>query len=415
MTSPRSNVNIPYEVLVYRTRTGDVVGRVPIIGSPRWESGINIPGSWQVQADVYDRTCPKSLLSQYIDPWYMSWAVCQGSVIHQAGPVRSEDFDDSGGSYTTVNGSGLWALYTEKRTLVNATRTTVAGITGADADLAFGTATISDKGGPIPVANRNVTLPTIVKRIFENEQAKPGGALPIVLPDAGWEVAGTDVRTYQGPELAPTGQRVFELTQVLGGPEVQIQPEFTDGSRSAVQHRVSIGKPRLGQLGYLHAWTYQRACTKFGGVVDGDSMVDRRWDKGAGFERNVHTGFAENMNGVTSGPFQLRPLLETVGQEHTSSENDAELAGYASADVANGRIPDQVFTVEVTMNGDTGDGQAPPSPNFGAVTAGDTGVIFVQNHPRFADGQYFVRVIKKASASGFKTGSLIVDTLGYRS
>lgn len=410
---PKVNTNIPYEVCVYRTRTGDVVGWVPLIGTPRWSGGINVAGDWAVQAALHSKSMSKSLLSQFIDPWNMSWAVCQGSVIHQAGPVRTEDFADSGDDYTQVNGTGLWGLYNEKRVLVNKDRASTSVITGIDADLAFGTGTTSDKGGPIPVANRNVSLPTIAKRILENEQGKPGGALPIILPDVGWEVAGTDVRTYQGPELAPTGQRLYELTQVQGGPEIQMIAEFTSGARSAVQHRIAIGKPRLGQLGYAHAWTYRKALTKFGYVTDGEVMTDRDWDKGTGFERNIKTGFAENLTDITTG-FQTRPLLETVGQMHTSSDNQPELDAYALAAVTNGRTSDRVMIMEVSMNGDIGTGDQPPSPNFASVSCGDTAIAFVENHPRLADGQYYVRVIKKGSASGFKIGALTVNLLGVK-
>jgi hypothetical protein len=413
MTTPRPlvNTNVPYELCVYRTRTGEVVKWVEIEGTPRWEAGINVIGSWSVQVDLHSPNLSKPELNAVLDSWYWSWAVVQGQVIHQAGPVIGEDFDD-GNDYTTINGVGLWGLYKDKRLLINAGRASTSVITGIDADVAFGTTATSDKGGPIPAANQNVSLYTIAKRLLENEQSKSGGALPIVLPDAGWEVAGTAIRTYPGIEMGSTGQKQFDLTQVLGGPEIQYVPEFTSLSRSAIQHRVQIGKPRLGQLGYAHAWTYRQACLKLGFISDGGNMTDRDWDKGAGFERNVKTGFAENMQDVTAGSFQARPLLETAGQLHTSSENQTELDGYAAADVANGRTQLRDLKVEVSMNGDTGDGSSSPSPSFAAVNCGDTGVIFVSKHPRLPDGAYYVRVLRKGPGSSFKTGSLIVQTLG---
>lgn len=425
MTLPQTKLapSDPYELCVYRTRTGEVVRWLPLVSTPRWESGLNIVGSWGAQIALDSRYISKADLSAIADPWYWSWAVVQGNVIHQAGPVTSEDFADDGSLSTSFSGQGLWALYKEKRVAVNAGRTSTAVITGIDADISFGTTATSDKGGPIPVANRNINLGTIVKRLLENEQAKSGGALPIVLPtDASLIVPSNpgqvDTRTYQGPELSKTGDLIYALTQVINGPEVELAAEFTDSTRSLVQHRVRIGTPRLGQLGYPHAWTYRSACTRFGHVTDGGLMRDRGWDKGAGFERNVFTGFSENLAGVTTGPvgFQTRPLLEDVGQQHSSSENQPELDGYAAADVANGRKPTLQLAVEVTMNGDNGDGETPPSVNFASVANGDTGVVFVRNHPRLEDGKYSIRVIRKSSsASTSERGTLTVDFLGRAS
>lgn len=411
MTSPKIVTTSPYEVFVYRTRDGSVVQRIPFKGTPRWEHGLNVPGSWQVEVALDSRYISRSVLAQLIEPWDWSWAIAVGSVIAQAGPVTSEDFSDDGSGTTTVSGVGLWGMYKEKRVLANAARLSTSGISTVDADLAFGPNATSDKGIPVPVANRNVSLYTIAKRIVENEQAKPGGSVPLALPDASWEVAGTSVREYLASELAFTGARLYELTQVQGGPEIMLTAEFTSTDRTSIRHRVEIGKPRLGQLGYPHAWTYQKACTKLSYVKASERVGNRWWEKGGGFDRNVITGFSEDLTNVTGG-FLNRVLLEDVGQEHTSSDNATELTGYASADITNGMSAELEFAMEVTLAGDVGDGSAPPSPSFDKVNPGDTGVVFVRNHPRLRDGAYSVRIVRKASASTTGRGQLSTQILG---
>lgn len=406
---PRQLSQEPYEVCVYRTRTGQVVKWIPFEGLPRWDSGVNIIGSWQVRTTLDPRLLPKQELSQVIDPWYWSWAIVQGAHIHQAGPVVSEDFDDDGSNSTTINGVGLWGLYMKKRVLAKGTRPIFAMMETADCDVAFGTGTVSEKGIPIPVANRNVSLHTIMKRLFENENSKPGGALPIVLPA---DIAGASVRQYMANEFAYTGQRQYELTQVNNGPELELVPEFANAERSQIQHRVAIGNPRLGQLGYPHSWSYRKALTRLGFISTGESMRNVHYERGTGFERNVVYSYAENRSEVIDG-YQTTPLLEDVGQ-HNDESSHSTLLSYATASIARNLSVERELSVEVTMEGDAGGNELAPSPRFSSVSNGDTGVLNVRGHPRLPDGRYFIRILRKSGGSSFKRGTLSVELLGVQ-
>lgn len=400
---------VPYEVCVYQTRTGQVFDWLPLTGTPRWERGINIAGSWSVSVALDSRFITKDRLNKLTDPkWYWSFAICQGTKIFQAGPLVSEDFNDDGGNQTTFTGGGLWRLLLDKRLLLNKDRASTSVIKNNDADVSFGPGTTSDKGGAIPVANRNLSLHTVCKRVVENEIGKPGGTLPISLPD---DIAGFTVRTFQGPELGSTGQRLFEATQVIDGPEIEFVPRFTSDDRTAIEHVMSIGNPRLGRLDYPHGWTTGKALNKLGFISDGQKMTDRDWDRGAGFDRNLITGFAENMADVTTGSYQTRPLLESVGTSHSNSDNTTELNGYAAADVQDGRTADLQLRVEVSMLGDTGTGDLPPSPRFIDVSPGDTGRLRVRDHRRLPDGLYEVRILRMGPGTSLSYGALTVDVL----
>lgn len=406
---PRVTRNTPYRVCVYRTRTGEVVKWLPLAATPRWESGINMPGSWQVMVSLDQRYLTKSELSGLTEAWYWSWAIVQGSSIYQAGPVISESFGDGGDTHTTVSGIGLWGLYKEKRVLINAARANAGAVTPTDADFAFGTGTVSEKGAPIPLERRNLNLATVAKRILENEQAKAGGAVPLVIPLV--DGAGSTVRDWLASDLAMTGNRLFDLTQVQGGPEIELRAEFADTERSHVQHVALIGNPRIGRLDYPHAWSYGKALTNLGIERDGSRMITHRWDRGAGFDRNVRTGFAANTDGVTTGSFQQRPLLESVGQLHSDNADQASLDGYAAAEVSTGQSAMLNLTVEVSIEGDDGTGGDPPSPTMDSLRNGDTGIFNVRNHPRLSDGTYYIRVLKMGSGSSAKRGRLTVDLL----
>lgn len=409
---PRVTRNTPYEVCVYRTRTGQVVRWLPVYGTPRWESGINMTGSWSVQVPLDSRLVSKSDISQLAEPWYWSWAIVKGGSIFQAGPVLTESYND-GDVFTTFTGAGLWALYRQKRVLYNADwdpGAPAANINSIDADFAFGPGTVSPRGAPIPVERRNLSLHTIIKRLLENEQDKPGGTVPLAtLPD---DVSGTSERDYLAGELAYTGARMFEVTQVEEGPEFELWPEFSNSERSYIRHVPVIGNQRIGRLDYPHAWSYRKALVKLGSDSDGNSMVTRRWDRGAGFDRNVKTGYDNDLDGVTLGSFLQKPLLESVGQLHSDVDDVAVLFDYARADVNSGQKPVLNLTVEVTMEGDAGDGGMPPSPTFDSVRNGDTGTLHVYGHPRLRDGPYSIRVLRMASGSSHKLGRLTVEILG---
>lgn len=407
--APKITRNTPYEVCVYRTRTGEVVRWIPVYGTPRWESGINMTGTWAVQVPLDSRLINKSDITQLTDPWYWSWAIVKGRSIFQAGPVVTEVAND-GEVYTTFTGVGLWGLYRQKRLLYNATWTPSTDVNSPDADFAFGPGTESVRGAPIPADRRNLSLHTILKRLLQNEQAKPGGAVPLATLPA--DIGGTSEREYLASELAYSGNRMFELTQVVNGPEFELWPEFIDTDRSGVRHVPVIGNPRIGRLDYPHAWSYRKALAKLGSELDGSAMVTRRWDRGAGFDRNVRAGFSQDMEGVTSGSFQQRPLLESVGQLHSDSDDVDALSAYAQADVESGQRPILNLDLEVTMEGDAGNGGDPPSPTLDSVRNGDTGILHVYGHPRRKDGPYYIRVLKMGNGSSAKRGKLTVEILG---
>lgn len=43
--APRVSEALPYEVYAFRTRTGEVIQKIPIRDSPRWEEGLNLMDS----------------------------------------------------------------------------------------------------------------------------------------------------------------------------------------------------------------------------------------------------------------------------------------------------------------------------------------------------------------------------------
>lgn len=396
----------PVQVRVFETRTGRVVALVPYVGAPRWSCGLLAAGEWSTTVKLGADGMAKELLEGLTDPWRFSVAVSQGSRIWQAGPLVSEDYRD-GDDTTTIGGGGLFKLLTDKRVLVNSGRASLAGVTSADADVAFGPGATNDIGSIIPAANRNLSLHTIFKRVLENVTAAPGGDLPLVLPA---DIAGTAERTYPGYDLASVGQRLMELAQVTDGPEFEFAPEFVDPTtKQAVRWRVRIGNPRLGNLAFPYTWDQEKALISTGFSKDGGWRVTRDFERGNGMNRDLVLGFADTT--LTANPSDI--LLENVGSEHTSASDTGVLNSWAAAAIAAGQADLPIMTHRVRVPGDNGHGRKTRSPNLTEVQVGDNAVFSISDaHPRLPGGQYACRIIRMENGQVEQTAMLTTQLLG---
>lgn len=398
------------KVYAYETRTGRVAVVVPYVGQPQWSNGLNTAGAWRVQVPIGNHQIDRATLDAICDPYVYSWAVAQGDHIWQAGPMVSESCP-VGSTSTTVSGSGLWGLLTNKRILANPARSLLWNVSLLDAVVAFGPTATSDLGTAIPAGNQNLSLGTIAKRIMQTIELAAGGDLPILYPA---DVPGTSQRTYPGYDLVSPGQRIMELTQVNGGPEIEFVPSFVDSTRQFIQHTMRIGDDvnnggNLGNLGFTVAWDLNNALMDIGRDVDGSTRATRAWERGNGMQTDLITGFADV---PIDSRLSSALLLEMVGGAHTSSSNAIELNGYATADVLAGVAGVPTYTVLVRIPGDEGTGKQTRSPMLTNVANGDNGLFKLRDHRRMQDGIYGLRIIGMASAAGPQQATLQTHFLG---
>lgn len=396
----------PIVVRAFETRTGRVAAVVPYVGQPSWSYGINQAGAWSVTVPLDNPEVDPDWLSGITDPWRFSWAICQGSKVWQAGPVIAEDYQ--GGTSTTISGGGLWKLLSDKRVLVNPARATLAGVSTADADIAFGPGDTSEIGSPIPVANRNLSLHTVAKRLMQIITAASAGDLPIVYPD---DIAGDAIRTYPGYDLAYVGQRLSELTQVIDGPEIEFRPEFVDEiSKQQIRWRMRIGNSRLGNLGFPHAFDYRKALVDITYAVDGTARATRDFERGNGMNRDLVTGFNDHVLPTSYDPAAI--LLERIGSDHTSTSDAAVLDGWAQAAVLNNLVVSPDLKATVRIPGDDGQGNVTRSPILTTVEAGDNVLAQLKRHPRIPDGLIGLRIAGANSTPKKQIAELQVQFLG---
>lgn len=378
---------VAWRAFVADTKTGRVVGDLPYVGRPTWEFGVNLQGGGGLNIPIGGDMSAGDLQA-LLDPWRFSVGLAYGSFITQLGPLVTYGMQDQEGPVTIPVGiTGLWGLLRGKRLLLNSAW---AGTNPAEvaADLNLS----------------GLSLHTIAKRLVESTLARLGGDLPVDLPA---DIVGTATREYPGYDLAFVGERLAQLTQVDGGPEIEFRPRFTDSSETAVRWEMRIGNPRLGQLGFPHAWDYGAALTHLDEDVDGSRQTFRRWERGNGMERQLLSGMASDTSLTSSG----WPLLEDVGGDHTSATEQSTLDSWALAGVQTFRLPTKTWSAQIRVAGDDGLGRRTGSPALSELAAGDNARLSTAGHRWIPEGEFAVRVLGVSSGELPDTAKLTLAPL----
>ena len=371
---------IPWRLFAAETVTGRIVEDVPFVGAPQWVYGLNQAGSLQVTVPI--GPLDKARLRSLLDYWRISWGIAWGHHIWQCGPVVTYRYSDvDGPPVVNIGCAGIWTLLTTKRVIANPSWVGT-NIADAAADTVL----------------TGLSLHTIAKRLVQNDMTRSGN-LPIVLPA---DITGTAERTYPGYDLAYVGERLAQLTQVIDGPEVEFRPEYTDSTRTAVQWRMRIGDPRLGDLGLPHAWDYQRALTHVDEDGDGSQQQMETWVRGNGMERSLLTGHYTDTSLVTAG----WPKLENIDGNHASATEQATLDGWAQADVQTYRRGITKWAGRVRIDGTDGRDNTTGSPSMDSVSVGDNAFFQVRDHRWIPDGVYGQRVLSISSGGDMHTAAL---------
>lgn len=380
---------VPWRLFVASTVSGTVVADVPFVGNPQWGARLNEVGSLQVDVPLGGTGIDKADLDGYVASWRWTWGLAYGSCIVQAGPVVGERYDGTS-QHTTIAATGLWGLFSGKRVLVNPAWSPGLHWEQATYDVIL-----------------DGSLHTIAKRLIETDLSRTGHQLPIVLPE---DIAGTAQRTYYGYDLAYVGARLQELTQVDDGPEVEFRPEWTDSTHSAIQWRMRIGNPRLGQLGYPHAWDYGQALTTVGVDTDGSTQTFGHWCKGDGMERTTTGSYVEDRSLVDGvGGNYGWPMLEDVDSDHSSARDFLTLRGWSTAYVATHHYGTRLLSATVRVDGTDGQGHQTGSPSLDVITSGDNARLTVRGHRRLPDGTYSQRILGLGPGPDLSTVALTLQ------
>jgi len=267
------------------------------------------------------------------EPTRVFMAILAGDRVIEAGPVWFRSEDEEG--RLTLRGSGLRSMFDHRLLLSQLVAWHEAG--------AVATSSLSWSG---------LSLGTIAKRLVQEVLGHAGGDLPIVLPP---DEIGVHERNYPGSELATAAQRLRELSEVEGGPEIAFEPRLT-ADRMGVEWVMRVGttaNPMLHQAGL--DWVLDTSAPRgpvaaFTVSEDASSVVTRAFAKGSGTDEATLISRPATRGDLIATGF---PLLESA-RSYTNVLEQPTIDSHAAADLAGNDRPWQTWTLRVRADSRVG-------------------------------------------------------------
>ena len=364
-------------------RTGKIVATVPA-ASGSWSMALNDAGQVDATVPLRDRAVRKvrDLLS-FLEPTRCFLAVVADDArVLEAGPIWKHSYNDKDGSLK-VGASGLLSLFDHRKVV----KVLAPGERVQDTDVTYS----------------GLSLGTIAKRLVQLAMSHAGGSLPIVLPP---DEVGTAVRSYPGYELGWVGERIGQLVDVEGGPDIALQPRLTT-ERDHIEWVLRTGttaSPLLTQTG--DDWQWDRGVPR-GGLTEISVEVDatrtgsRSWTIGSGTETALMLGTAYDPAPAAAG----YPLLE-VEASHTSVLEQPTLDAHAAALAGISARPWHTWSLGV---------RADQQPRLGEYRPGDWSVVHVPDtHAYLATGEYRTRILSVSGDLTQQVSLKLAPTMGAR-
>ena len=362
-------------------RSGRRLQNVQVVKGP-WKKGLNAPGTISITVAANDPDIENLELGNVATPGKAFLAIIENDVVMEAGPVWVHDYDRDAGTLELA-AAGLWS-YFDHRVLLPVLAAGQSPV-GADTNLA------------------NVTLGTIAKRLVQQAQAHTGGNIPVVfLPDE-TDANPTNVRNYLGADLALIGDRLEDLTNVIGGPDIDFAPRFT-ADRLGIEWVMRTGtkaQPQLG-TGTSHVWDIsvsQSAVRKLNVRRTAERLVGRAWATGGRQSDTVMTARYDNPT-LTDAGF---PLLESVDSSHSSVSVQTTLDSYAMEAARIGYKPISFWTFEV---------RADAIPQVGVYQVGDYCRLNIKGDAYLPDNFTDGHLRRIVALSGDEQGKWVSVTTG---
>lgn len=372
MTDPR------YYALVYFTATGQIIDEIPLPSIPQWAQVINADNAWTVKTQIGPDDGSSGLTKAHLrgitDGWRHSIATCWGTgsptdYVCQAGPITTRQQVSEQPPILQIGGVGFWPLLRKILQLAS----TWPGVSLTQPGGADTTYTSSLQG--------------VAAAILTNAIAR--NTLPLDIPAGPF--TGTATETYFGYQLISAGQRLQELTQEQGGPDILLKPRLT--GTGFVRHTALIGNPTLSTSGRPLVFDYPANVTSILPTDDFSNLATTTYEKGNGVEYAALWAKSSDPTLTTAG----WPALENVDTSHTGEINQMVLQRYADgAQGINGRA---VSTWNVVARQDNADYP------MGSYDPGVYGTYNVRDHSWLPDGAYSQRIL------GLQNGSNIGEVL----
>ncbi|MGP5199936.1 hypothetical protein ACTXKN_12340 [Brachybacterium alimentarium] len=256
------------------------------------------------------------------------------------------------------------------------------------------------RGSVVAVTGRSfAAIVSLILRLTVSEKRQ--GFLPLVLPDE--LEAGIHERTFEGFNVANNGawKRIEEITEVLGGPDVQFRPRWVEGSnRTRFEWEVLVGTDAQQTLPQDHEIQWD-ATVAGSDVADmtvtssADTVAHRVYATGAGEGAAIALSMAE-----LPTLSEYMPLVETTISDPDEEIDDEAigtsrlLTSKAQAALVNNAL-DQVT---LNVNAD------PLDMPIGTWWCGEQARVTTEGWLDVPDGEHRLRIIQ----AEYKFGSDMV-------
>lgn len=312
-------------------------------------------------------------------------AAVDGDTILQAGPIWVHDWSATSGQLELI-ATGMWG-YFDHRVLLPV----LAGREPSDptTDTRY-SAVISDEDDPgYPWASdTRASLTTIAKELVEQAQSWTNGNVPVILPS---DEAGSSERWYKGTDLAFVGDRLREITQVEGGPDIMFTPRWTS-DRLGVEWVMRIGTPASPALASAQNQTFrvgvaESSVSDFSVRLDGNGLASTGFAAGG---KSVSQAIAKVATDTTLTEAGY-PALDAVDSGHATTSEPATVQGYADALTTAGRTPaiTMAFSHDFTH-----------VPYLEAFNAGDNATVSVRGDDYLPADSYSMRLLARSGKLG---------------
>lgn len=372
---------LPWTCYIIDVRLGSILAELIVVDEPRWLAEVNGPGSIQVTAKI-SGVASEALKSFGTDGGKIGVALAYGEAptgkIVQAGPVWQSSYSDRDRTIT-LSCQGLWSVL-NRRLLVDPAWVAPANLVSSDFDSAY----------------TNQTLRSIANFLVSDCLAHANGGLPIDLPLSVPET-GSHSRTYPSHEMSTYGQRLLELTQVDGGPDILFNPYFSDPSH--VRWQMLIGNPYISQSGLDTVFEYPGGLYYIDVDTDNLGRATEVLVRGNGSERALTYSFASSLELISGG----WPRLINIDTSHTSASIQATLDGWSASILTQNTDPTETWQTSAMIAG---------PPNIADYLPGFRIRYSVNEHPWIPDGEYRFRLLGYAGTGRRGEVQHVLDARG---
>lgn len=364
---------------------GKITNEIPVTGYS-WQKVMDDAGTLSVTAALSDPVVRKLNLrtSAEVARCFLAVAYTDSDgteTFIDGGPIWTHSYDATS-KQLTIRAAGMWSLFDHRFILPVLT----SGVNPATVTTSYSA----------------LSLGTIAKRLLQLAATHTGGSVPVVFPV---DEAGSNARDYTGFSMTAIGAELRNLSSAQGGPEIQFVPRRTAADGRLLEWVMGAGtteQPLLSQTGADWVWDLAAVSSSASGLQvtrDGSVMADRVWAQGSGTDISTLFGRADDTGLIAAGI----PLMETVDSAHTDSAVQTDLNGYAAADLAQARRPQETWTVTV---------QRDETPTVGSYQVGHWVSLNTEGDEYIPDGTYRSRI---TSISGDTTNQVkvaLMPTLG---